>query len=232
MDEAIKDQGKAAKASDSTLSKVRLFIESNHYSPGDALPPERELAARFNVSRHTLREALRVMEERGILVSKRGSGTFIADFSAAGLRQALANCVSGEVAQLVEIFQFREILEPQVAALAARMSTRSDIEQLDALIAQQVATVDPGQLMEIDVSFHAVIARATGNALLCDLVEKINHALNLARAAHLIDKGRQAISIAGHRAILAAIRNGNEDEARVAMETHIQEIRGAVFALL
>lgn len=213
-----------------TASKVRLYIEANNYSPGDVLPAERLLAQEFQVSRHTLREALRVLEERGILISKRGSGTYIAPMSHAGLKQLLASCVATERDRLEEIFQFREILEPQVVALAAKMATPSHIDELESLIRQQAEATDIAQMREIDIQFHMALARATGNSILTEMVQGIHNTLGLVRSEHLISRRRQKISLAGHQMLIEAIRQRDPQMAIEAMRDHLQEIKGALLS--
>ncbi|NRA87897.1 MAG: FadR family transcriptional regulator [Rhizobiales bacterium] len=150
--------------------KLRNYIEKNQFNPGDNLPPERKLAEQFKVSRHTLRQAFRVMEEKGILVSKRGSGTYIAPNSLIGLKQSLATCLDSETDQLNEIFEFRKILEPQVAALAAKNHKPFHVDALKNLIGQQILTIEPVQLKQIDRQFHAMIAFSPHGRKMCQTI--------------------------------------------------------------
>lgn len=208
--------------------KLRNYIENQQFNPGDNLPSERKLAEQFKVSRHTLRQAFRVMEEKGILISKRGSGTYIAPNSIAGLKQSLTTCLHSETDQLKEIFEFRKILEPQVAALAAKNHKPFQIDALKTLIGRQILTTDPIQLKQIDKQFHGLIAQATGNTILAKMVEQINVAIDPVRSEHLISNKRHRISLIGHQTILNAIEKGDEKLAADAMATHITEIRDEV----
>jgi len=88
------------------VSKLRAFIENSDLGPGDFLPAERKLSETFLVSRHTLREAIKALQEKGILAVKRGSGNYIASTSVSGLKQQLLDCIQTERDQLADIFQF------------------------------------------------------------------------------------------------------------------------------
>ncbi len=221
--------GPKVRASEAVVALVRVFIETNNFAPGDALPPERELAKSFGVSRHTLREALRIMEERGVVVSRRGSGTYIAPVTLPQLQSALLQCLQSEVRHLKEIFQFRELLEPQVAALAAAVASPEDIDRLRELVETQEKTRNQSELNELDTEFHMVIAYASGNTLLGDMISQVSRDLKKARTTHLIDKTRQDLSLAGHKAILNALCKRDPAEAEGAMRDHIFGIGDWIF---
>lgn len=222
--------GPQVKASEAALSRVRSFIETGGFRPGDTLPSERDLAKRFQVSRHTLREALRVMEARGVLLSRRGSGTYIAPVSAARLRAALTDCLRSERATVHEIFQFRQLLEPQVAALAAVAATGAQIAALRALVERQAATRSDKALNEIDTRFHTLIAEATGNSILGDMTAQITRGLREIRAEHRIDDLRRDLSLQGHRVLIDALARRDADGAQAAMRDHIAGIGNMILA--
>ena len=215
-------------AFEGVIHKMLTFIESENLAPGDALPSERSLAQRFKVSRHTLREAIRVMQEKGVLRIRRGSGTYVAPISDKDLAAAMSACIPGEKDRLFEIFQFREIVEPQIAALAAEMARPDQIIELESLIEKQAQSTNASEIMEIDSQFHISLAYMTGNRILADIVEKINEALSLARSEHHYSSDRQQKSVSGHRAIVAALRSGSSDKAQSAMKNHIKQISDAV----
>ncbi len=218
----------SGSAFETVVFEMRAYIQEEGLAPGDVLPPERELAQRFKVARHTLREAIRVLQEKGVLASRRGSGTYIMPGSEAELAAALASCVTTEKDRLFEIFQFREIVEPQIAALAAEMATPEHIAKLNGLIESQDNLSNSGDGGKIDSQFHIALAHTTGNKILADIVEKINEALAPARSTHHISPERRKRSVAGHRVIVDAIESGHADKAREAMTEHVAAIKRTV----
>ena len=109
------------------VDQVQALIEKGRLKHGDQLPPERELASIFKVSRHSVREAIRVLEQKKVLKTRPGSGTFIILENESSVVESLANAILREKNTLSEIFQFRELLEPQIAGLAARNAKKEDI---------------------------------------------------------------------------------------------------------
>src|SRR2546430_13558888 len=96
------------------MVQLAAYIRGGKLKPGDRLPPERELAERMHVSRATIREALRVMQLQSLIVSRHGSGTYLAEGKAASLARAVTQFA------LHDIFEARRLLDPSMAALAAR----------------------------------------------------------------------------------------------------------------
>jgi len=210
-------------------SKLRAYIERSDLKPGDFLPSERKLSEAFNISRHTLREAIKVLQEKGILASKRGSGNYIASTSPASLKQQLLDCVQTERDQLADIFQFREMLEPQIAAEAARNATADNIKELASLIELQADCETDKRHREIDDRFHLELAVATGNQILATMVINLRNAIAPSRSEHLLVAKRREISLQGHKDIFDAIKTGNPVAAAEAMNRHLQDIKENVF---
>ena len=105
------------------VTQIKNLIDNGGLQAGDQLPPERKLAEAFNVSRHSVREAIRSLEREQVLQSRPGSGTFVMVGSSQAIVDYLALAVLKEKDRLAEIFQFREMLEPQISALAAENAT-------------------------------------------------------------------------------------------------------------
>ena len=218
-----------AKAFETTVENLQEFIIEHAMEAGDVLPSERELSQRFRVSRHTLREAIRVLQEKGVLVTKRGSGTYVAAKGKHSLSDELLALMPSEYDRLQEIFQIREIIEPQAAALAATMVGPENIQELRQIIAAQLLATTSIRQKELDSRFHVVLAFATKNQLLADIVEKINFALEPARSRHHHTKTRRLRSIEGHSLIVDALEQGDSGKAATAMRNHIGDVSNAVF---
>src|SRR6266513_1711940 len=139
---------------------VRLagLVYQGRLKPGDRLPPERALAERMHVSRATLREALRVMQLRGLIVSRQGAGNFIAGGKPEDLAEALHNLA------LQDIFELRLLIEPSIAALAAERANRQDLLRMESILQDQEQEVKAKRLAaQTDTAFHSTLADATHN---------------------------------------------------------------------
>ncbi len=216
------------RAYEDVISKIKKLISDKRMGPGDALPSERRLSELFTVSRHSVREAIRVLQEQGVLAPRRGSGNYIRSSSREELTRALSSLVSTDARRLFEIFQLRELIEPQIAALAAEMVLPEQLDEMDHLIRTQMATEDLSHLRKIDRSFHALIAKATGNALLSGIMEKISEAMDPSRTEGHQSDERRVASISGHCRILSALQAHDPIAAADAMRDHINDIKHAV----
>jgi GntR family transcriptional repressor for pyruvate dehydrogenase complex len=206
---------------------IRIMIEQGELCPGDRLPAERKLAQTFQVSRNSVREAIKQLEERGILQSRIGAGTYVATDDKEILIKTLAGELEKGKKKLREIFEIREILEPQIAALATQRITPKDITKLEKLAAaQKEAQGDIITFSRLDTQFHTLLARATNNSILEQVFAKLRKILKESRSEPLMNASRQALSIRGHEAILEALRNRNATQASLAMQAHIADIRG------
>ena len=211
------------------VGQIQARIEDGGLRPGDRLPAERELAEVFKVSRHSVREAIRALEQRGVLTSRAGSGTFVAmdDESLAGDFLALA--VDRKHLQLAEIFQFRRMIEPQIAFLAARNASSEDIEECRRILRlQEQGARESTHLTDLDNTFHLMMARASRNGIVLRIVERILDILGESRAEATQSEARARLSVDGHARIVDAIQMGNADAARQAMDDHLKDIEEIV----
>jgi GntR family transcriptional repressor for pyruvate dehydrogenase complex len=216
------------RAYEGVVAKIRLLIEQDNLGPGDILPPERQLSQRFKVSRHSLREAIRVLQEQGVLAARQGSGNYIQAASQADLVRALGFSTKGSTRKLFDLFQMREMLEPQIAGLAAKFATK---EQLDiikgyATLVEQTEDFLEGQ--KHDQAFHEAIAAATGNELLFNVLREINKSMLPTATSPVERHRRDQISNHGHKRIVAAIEAKDSIAATEAMRLHISEIKSEV----
>lgn len=207
------------------VQQIELLIDEGKLKHGDRLPPERKLAEIFKVSRHSVREAIRTLEEKNVLKSKPGSGTFVLIEDKSRVLEYIAGVIGKEKKEQQEVFQFRKLLEPQIAGLAAENATEDDVSQLADIIENQKNSCDDlASIRKYDQEFHLLLARATGNSILVKIVELLTEIIDKSRAVLLISKERLMQSIKGHTLILEAVRKKNADEARKAMTLHITDI--------
>lgn len=212
------------------IERLRQLIVSGELEPGDRLPPERTLAESFGVSRNSVREAIRALAEKGVVESRRGAGTFVAQGDENALAEAFAEALSLERRRLEEVFEFRRMVEPAIAALAAERVTPAMLRELDGLLdRQQELLMTDGPVEDLDASFHRLLAKATGNRIVVDVLDAMHDAVSESRAAHLQTPGRMKKSLESHRAILVALAENNPLAARTAMVEHLQLVEEEAF---
>ena len=122
------------------------MIRDGRLNPGDKLPPERELAEAFGVSRTSVRDAIRVLEMQGMVEPRQGDGTLVRDLSPDSLVNPLASVLGRNGRLLTELLDVRKILEPPLAARAAAAASDADIGNLSAILDRQAEKVRQGEL--------------------------------------------------------------------------------------
>lgn len=222
---------KKIKFHEQIVEQVQALIEKGGLKHGDKLPAERSLASIFKVSRHSVREAIRVLEQKRVLKSRPGSGTFIILENESSVVESLANTIIREKNTLSEIFQFRELLEPQIAGLAARNAKTKDIMVMEDLLEKQRQALDNTLASKVlDEKFHLALARATGNSVLLQVVELFGHILLKSRHETSRSLHRNQLSVKGHKKILDAIKEKDSKAAGNLMAGHLQAIRDLVIS--
>ena len=194
-------------------------------APGDRLPPERELAQQLNVSRASVREAMRLLDMRGLVVVRPGSGTFITEDTVEAIIQAFSSMPSAENGAATDVFEMRLLLEPQVVSLAASRAMEADIRRMNEILDSQEADVAAGGSgAEFDSEFHFAIAEAAKNSALVAVTQAISDILRQSRDDSLLSPERSRLSLQSHRRILASIESRQSEEAERAMTEHISQI--------
>jgi DNA-binding FadR family transcriptional regulator len=206
------------------VSQIRRLLDGGRLKPGDQLPSERELSETFQVSRASVREAIRALESMGLIEIKSGEGTYVAS-PVKSLLSPLASAFRLRKDALREIFEARRIIEPEIAALAAERATSSQVEELEAILEDQERQIAEGKTgVEADTAFHSTLAQATRNKVFLRLNDGMVDSLREARERSLQTDGRPARSLAGHREILEAIRTRDPAKARRVMLKHLEAI--------
>lgn len=206
--------------------------------PGTSLPSEGELAARFEVSRLTVREAVKMLAGRGLLDLGRGRRAVVMQPTGAAFADYLTALIRHDPKGLFDLIEMRLSLEVQSATLAARRATRAGIAALEAEIDGMRAAVEEGRrgvdpdeserrFHLHDVGFHEAIALSSGNRLISSLFEAMAEPLKssfaLSRRGHDARGYSVDDTIAAHEDILNAIRAGNPKAAGVAMRAHLED---------
>ena len=204
---------------------LRELIVEGKFQRGETLPPERELAQRFAVSRATVREALRMLQMWGLVEARQGGGNYVCAPSIEHIINPLSTIIQHNRQLQDELMDARFIFEPAVCWLAAQRRTDSDLALIDSILERQRLRVEQGELaVEEDSAFHLALAEATHNQVVPRLIETINELLLESRLRSLRTPDRPRRSLEGHLRIAAALRAGDAETARVAMRDHIVEI--------
>jgi GntR family transcriptional regulator, transcriptional repressor for pyruvate dehydrogenase complex len=192
--------------------------------PGDALPSERELAERYGVGRSSVREALRMLESRG-LIESRGSGTFVVAPWRNPFQEPLSLVVTGEDVNRMQLFEVRRMLEAEAAALAAKRRSQGDLDLMrQATDEMEAALGSSDAFVAADIRYHLVIAEATGNRLLLHLMQAIREQLTETFGTVFQFPGGPARSVEQHRLITEAIAAEDAEPARRLMTEHILRV--------
>ena len=236
-----------APAYKAVSAEIERIILSGALEPGAPLPTEQELAQQFGVNRSTLREAIRQVEQEGLVERREGRRLFVAlpgltDFAPRAMRALVL-----QQATFHELWQVAVVLEPLAAQLAASAAREDDLQALAAnlarmeTLAQQAVGADAqaqaplqSALIELDVQFHALVARAGRNRALMLAREPVSLLYNatLARMQGQLPQ-MHARNLAAHRHILDALRQHDAERAEQWMRKHIVDFqRGFVLAQL
>ena len=194
---------------------------------GSRLPTERELAEQFQVSRTSVREAIKILQQKGLIEVHPGRGTFIVDSVSQSFQHSLDLIVSIEHTRgLSNLIEVREMLEPEIAALAALRATPDEIEMMRKAVAVMDESLhDADAFVAADLNFHSAMAEATNNTLILLLLEPIVDQLQDQRKAIFLVEDGAARGQYHHKEILGAVIQRNSEAARDAMRAHLQQIR-------
>ncbi len=207
---------------DSLISQIR----SESYPPGEKLPSETELIARYGVSRTVVREALSKLQAMGLVETRHGVGTFVR-----GMQDAPFVVTSEQLVTLNEVLAVLELrmgIEVEAAGLAALRRSARDLKQMQSAIAEfEDAIVQGRDAIEADYKFHRAIASATRNEHFLGLMNTLGSSLIPRSRAQNTDYRLPEVrdyltGVNGeHRLILEAIRSGDPEAARGAMRIHL-----------
>jgi GntR family transcriptional repressor for pyruvate dehydrogenase complex len=207
------------------LRQIQEQISSGRLKPGDKLPPERELAERFQVSRGSIRDAIQALQVLRLVRSRQGGGTAVCEISAESLVSPLSQALAGKQELVTELIEARKMIEPPLAARAAVNATVEEIARLEDLLRRQEERTRRGEpIIEEDSDFHYTIALAARNSVVRRMVDMLMDLLRETRARGMQVPGRPERSLAGHRRVVAAIRRRDPRAAQAAMLRHIREI--------
>jgi len=229
MESRDKEEKKAAYTA--IIERIHAMIVAGEIVAGDRLPPERTLAERFGVSRGQLRQAFQALAERNLIESRQGDGTYLlAGLDAAPSVDAIIEALRDQSDVLHEILEFRQMIEPQIAALAAVRIDTANLDRLKILVCdQQRALIAGREEGGVDAQFHQVLAESTHNRVISRVMATIQAIINESRSTWLQSNSRRAASVEGHLRIIDALEAGNGPAAAEAMQQHILTIEQHIF---
>jgi DNA-binding FadR family transcriptional regulator len=219
------------------MTEYMREIVGGRLAPGDVVPPEVDVAEQFRISRGVAREALRALEERGLITVHHGTATTVNPIADWDLfdPDVIAAALDGPAAVplLAEYLECRRIVETEAAALAAERATEEQIAALErclrdmeAALSLSRASAQERAYHEADVAFHTALVAGTGNLALLSLVRRVDAALLAARYPLARPAKRRTQALPEHAAILAAVRARDAEAARSALRAHLDTVEG------
>jgi GntR family transcriptional repressor for pyruvate dehydrogenase complex len=197
--------------------------------PGDKVPPERQLAEMFNVSRSSIRDGIHALEIAGLLERRQGAGTVVRELSPESVVNPLASVLVQKRQLVSELLDVRKMLEPPLAARAAVNATADDLGEMEDILRRQREKVARGETaIDEDSEFHYAIALAANNSVILKVLDVLMDLLRDTRTRSLQVEGRLQKSFAGHRRILSALKRRDAESAEKAMRRHLQDVEEIV----
>jgi len=220
---------KSTRIYEEIVRQVKQLIAEGKLKSGDQLPPERDLAEKFMVSRTSVREALRALQSRGLIEIRAGEGTFVRDISVETLIEPLALVILPHREAVGELFEARRLLEPAIAALAARRATPEDIAEMARILEEQAKEIAQGRTgLAQDAAFHGAMASSAHNRAISRIDGALMDLLTQSREESLHTPGRPTRSHEDHQRILEAIRRRDEVGAHRAVLDHLAAVERLV----
>lgn len=207
--------------------QIIAAIISRKLSPGDKLPTEKELCDLFGVSRTAIREALQKLNAQGLVNVKKGSGTYISDYTSKHAVKPISMYLEMNLSRdlILDVIEVRKMFEPQIAYLAAKNHVFEDLEQIDKTIVQLRKTSDADYEKQgrIDHDFHMSIAQAAHNEILVMMFNPILNLMPKIRAiVYKVVDSAMSEALPYHEKIFDAIKNRDPELAWKSMAGHME----------
>ena len=219
------------RASQNVVRQVQDLLISGRLRPGDRLPSERDFADTLQVGRGTIREAYRSLEALGVIRVQPGAAAYVAELATHATPTVMAESSQFRTwEQQRQLFEVRLVLDPPIAALAARRATGDHLTRLRAVMRAQECNGGGAHGMEADIEFHMLVFEASGNPILREFAVQVA-ALLRESWTRIATPGREPASLAQHRRILQAIEGRDPKAAERHMRAHLHTIAELVLAL-
>ena len=211
---------KSRVLSDKIADDIINYIQTNHLVSGQKIPNETTLCEMFEVSRSTIREAVKNLSSKGVLQVKRGDGTYILRTYINDLDPMNLMAVKDKLKLALDLVDVRLMLEPEIAALAAKNASEDDVNEITNLcnITERLINSEKSYV-EFDIAFHTAIAKASKNVVIKELIPIIDTAVMM--FVNVTHKKLTDETITTHRMITKAIQDGDMEGAKGAMHMHL-----------
>ena len=219
------DPIKKSAIAEEISNRLLLMIKEKQLSPGDKLPPERELAGMLGVSRPSLREALRALSIMNIIEIRQGDGTYVTSLEPDLLVEHLDFVLSLDDSTLLQLLEARKIVEVGIASLAARRINPVQKKQLETLHKESTLRVnDYNAFLEVDLKLHEIITEAAGNPFLKRFMTSLSRLGLASRRRTAQIPGVRQQTVLDHEQIIFALGNHDAETAALAMHQHLENI--------
>jgi DNA-binding FadR family transcriptional regulator len=223
------------RAHEYVAEQIRRQIGLGIIAPGEALPPERELARLFGVGRVTIQLAIGMLEADRLITTRRGrsGGSFVlAPTDGHGALDFRVLEVAQSAGLIREAIDFRQVVEPAAAQAAARSRTGRELAAIGSAAERMAGAGTDAEFMREDTAFHLAIARATGNRFLVEAIEQGRLHLNSVLALLPESQAWHEVSVSEHGGILDALARCDPDAAHELMYEHVKRTADSAGALL
>lgn len=216
---------KNTKVYEQVIDQIKDMIDKGTLKKGDKLPSERGLVEQLQVSRASIREALRALEVIGLIECRQGEGNYIKSSFQDNLFEPLSIMFMLEGSSKEEIWELRKIMEVEASGLAAKRITSEQLKELEEIIQRFINCEDEDTNAEIDKEFHYKIAECSGNVLIFNILRTVStlvdHFIKDARKLILIQQGNKEILFSQHKDIYLSMEKHSSVDARKAMREHL-----------
>lgn len=220
MKELVKKREKAKLLPLQVIEEIKEIILENNLQPGDTLPTENELIEYLNVSKSSVREAIKILEAVGIVEIKRGCGTILSESNSKGFMNVIFYQLLIRNIDRKEFATFRKMLEISYTEMAAQNITEDEIRELEKCLKEFETKVNYGNISaEDDIKFHTLILKATHNSFIISLGEAILLLFKDGVEKALVKNSKHALN--DHRLILEAIKSKDSSKIKKVIEDSV-----------
>ena len=225
----IKNEENQVKLFKKIAYEIECLIEDGYLHAGDTLRSERDLAKKLGVSRVSLREALRYLQDKGIIFTEPGKGSMVLVNDMGKFKKYFMQAVKLSQIISLDLMETREVLERYNAYFAAKRANKLDIEKMKVILHKQYEAFlqkNEGEEEKQDLEFHYAVAKATHNVIMIKIFssmkEIMEENMNQRRLVTLANRSNAKLSYEQHEEIFYAIKSGSSEEAALLMFHHIQ----------
>ncbi|MDF2879732.1 MAG: GntR domain protein [Clostridiaceae bacterium] len=217
---------KNTKVYEQVIDQIKEMIVSGNLKRGDKLPSERELVEQLQVSRTSIREALRALQIIGLVECNQGEGNFIKESFENSLFEPLSIMFMLQESSPEEILELRKVIEIETSALAAKRINDDELEHMKNIIMQFKKNKDDLNDVKIDKEFHYLIAQASKNLLILNILNAVSSLIDSfikdARKKILAIENNRELLLQQHEHIYNALQNHNSKDAAMYMRKHLE----------